>query len=153
MSKKQRYIELFTENLPEPYRTAAISQIDEDYIERLKETPKNIAEALVFFVPLWNKTKEGRIFWESVHRHFFSGSKFSELPPYPKHLPPPQPTPEPKQVQKNIVEVLIDIKKEGREQCKLLMDILALTRKEIKELQSQNAKLITEIQTIKNLLQ
>lgn len=115
MSKKPRYIELFTEHLPEPYRTAAISQIDEDYIEKIKETPKNIAEALVFFVPFWDETKEGRLFWRLVHRHFFSGTEFLELPPYPKHLTPPEPTPEPKQVQKNIVEVLIDMKKELQE--------------------------------------
>lgn len=149
MSKKPRYIELFTENLPEPYRTAAISQIDEDYIERLKETPKNIASALVFFVPFWKETKEGSEFWAVVHNHFLIPSEFSELPPYPE----PKPTPEPKQVQKSTIEVLNDIKEEGREQCKLLMDILALTRKEIKELQAQNAKLLIEIQTIKNLLQ
>lgn len=128
MSKKPRYIELFTENLPEPYRTAAISQIDEDYIERLKETPKNIASALVFFVPFWKETKEGSEFWAVVHNHFLIPSEFSELPPYPKHLILTEPTPEPKQVQKNIVEVLIDMKKE-------LQEIRA------------------EIKTIKNLLQ
>jgi len=144
MPKNEIFIQCFKAHLPEPYLSAAISQINDQYIA---DAPIiiDICGALSYFT-IWDKTREGKDFWRLVYKYFLRPEEFTKLPPYPEHLLPIPP-------KKSTIEVLNEIKEDGREQYKSLMDILALTRKEIKEIQTQNAQLQAEIQAIKNILQ
>jgi len=63
------------EELPEPYRTAAISQA-----VLKKKTASSIRESIGVFTQ-WDETKEGSDFWYAVYNHFCEPN---DLPPYPE---------------------------------------------------------------------
>lgn len=83
MSKREACIRLLKKHLPEPYRTAAISQASKD--ESFFVKTKNIVEAIYIF-QLWEDTKEGYDFWHNVKDHFWLPEDYPKLPPYPKNL-------------------------------------------------------------------
>lgn len=80
-----RIKELLSE-LPEPYKSAAISQMDEGYYGVRYSALSDLGDALSIFTD-WESTLEGQKFWYSVHKalmdNLYQRSCGIQLPPYP----------------------------------------------------------------------
>lgn len=83
MSNREACIRLLKKHLPEPYRTAAISQANKK--ESSFGKVNTIIDAIYSFQS-WDLTKEGYDFWHRVKDHFLFPYTYPKLPPYPKHL-------------------------------------------------------------------
>jgi len=68
----------YLEQLPEPYRTAALSQMNVEYVNK-KDFCQSIKDAVIRFNS-WTDTSENYIFWSAVHRSYHEGTP---LPSYP----------------------------------------------------------------------
>lgn len=78
-------IEQWLAEMPEPYASAAIGQIDKNR-KGYEPITKSIADAVLYFCD-WDKTKELDNFWEAVNNYYEMAHKYP-LPPYPpEHLP------------------------------------------------------------------
>ena len=76
-------IRQWLEELPEPYKSVALRNAEDDVSRAIDDNVEHMSVALSRGF-IWRESPEGSAFWRSVFYHYLTSTP---LPPYPSHLP------------------------------------------------------------------